>query len=97
MPKFSVQKAHGQDIEQAKVKVKAMVAEFCESYARIVSQVDWAADGRSAQATGKGFKADFVVDDWSVRVNVDLSLFATPLRGKVESKIREQLAATFGT
>ena len=48
-----------------------------------------------AKVKGKGFSGEFKVDKKNVGIDIDLSFFAKPLKGKIESKIVDRLDAYF--
>jgi len=95
MPKINIVKNHSVSLDEATTRVKKLVEEFATDFSRIVSNVTWSSDGRSADAKGKGFKGRFAVDERQVRVDVDLSMFATPFKARVETGVSGKLDAAF--
>ncbi len=96
MPKVSIRRVHKTTLDDAKQKARGLVDKFQESYSKYLDRVDWAPDGASATAKGKGFTASFAVDGQAVSVVVDLNFLLTALAGKVETNVNKNLDATFG-
>ncbi|MFT5429560.1 MAG: putative polyhydroxyalkanoate system protein [Myxococcota bacterium] len=95
MPKIKITKKHSVPMDQAEARVKKIVEDFTANFARIVKRVDWADDGRSATAKGKGFTGQFGVSESEVSVDIDLSFMATPFKSRVETEITQTLNSAF--
>ncbi len=96
MPKLTFKRNHSLSLDEAKIKVNALVDDFKSEYGRLLNSVKWAPDGLSASADGKGFTGRFAVDTRTVLVEIDLSFLATPLKPKIEQRVDARLDDTFG-
>ncbi|GMV39369.1 MAG: hypothetical protein AMXMBFR64_10850 [Myxococcales bacterium] len=96
MPKVNVKKRHAVPLDDAKVRVKALVDDFVKEYSSVVKSVTWSPDGTSASAKGTGFEGAFRVDGSQVTVDVDLSFLLSPIKGKVEATLHKRLDDSFG-
>lgn len=96
MPTIEIKRQHGVELAEAKVRIRGLVEEFLGEYPALVSGVDWAPDGSSAAATGKGFSARFDVDAKSLRAAIDLSMLLRPMKGRVEASLVRRLDKAFG-
>ncbi len=96
MADISVRRSHGMSEDEAKQKVEQVVADVKEEFASLVDDIKWNNDKSEAKVKGKGFKGHFEVDDSDVKIDIDLSLFARPFKGKVESRIESRMDEYFG-
>jgi len=91
MATIEVRKAHSLTREAARAKAE----EFARGLAEKLSlEWHWAGDSvlfEAREGMAKGAKGAVVVGDREIEVSVDLPLLLRPLKGKVESKIREKL------
>ncbi len=89
-------RAHSGDVQDAAKRIKAVIEDFSSRYSSHLDSVDWQADGLGATASGKRFKASFVVGSDQVNITVELlGMMARVLKGKVESKVTETLDEQF--
>ena len=95
MADISVKKAHGMSLEEAQEKIDQVVTDIQSEFTSLVSSIDWNAEKTNAKLKGKGFSGDFSVDEEEVGIDIDLSLFAKPLKGKVQEKIEERMGKYF--
>lgn len=95
VPKLNFSRPHALSPAEAKTKVEALVEDFKSQYSHLLNKVTWASDGMSATAEGRGFTSKFKVDTRTVTVEIDLSLLATPLKGKIETRVNDRLDAAF--
>lgn len=97
MVKWDVEviQAHSVSVAEARTRVKAMLADFQRENASTVKGIRWNADESVATADGRGFDAEFHVEDSRVAAYVKLGLLAKPLKGKVESGLRKALTKAF--
>ena len=72
-----------------------MVEDIQKEFSSLVSSIDWNADKTSAKVAGKGFSGDFSVGAEEVGIDINLSMFAKPLKAKVQAKIEERVAQYF--
>lgn len=91
MPKIAIERAHSIPVEKVTDAVRGLLDGFREEHPGLVKSVDWNADGSVGEAKGKGFSAKFFVSATNVQVKVDLSLFAAPLKGRVERDLSSRL------
>lgn len=87
MAKIDVTQSHSLPIEEAKLRMEKVQAELTQKYGLSFS---WEGD-RRVQVSGKGVKGTIQLTETQVSVNLDLSFILTPVKGKIESRLREQL------
>ena len=95
MADISVRRAHGLSLEDAQAKVQKIVEDIQGEFSSLVSSIDWNSDNTAAKVAGKGFSGDFSVNDEEVGIDINLSMFAKPLKSKVQAKIEERVAQYF--
>jgi len=95
MADITVRRSHGLSLAEAQAKIDQVVDDIQNEFPNLVNSVDWNTEKTSARVEGKGFTGDFRVDDDEVGIDVDLSLFAKPLKGKVQKKIEERIEQYF--
>lgn len=95
MADISVKKAHGLTLEEAQSRIDQVVTDIQTEFTSLVSSIDWNEEKTNAKVKGKGFTGDFKVDETEVGIDIDLSLFAKPLKGKVQEKIEERMGEYF--
>ncbi len=95
MADISIKKEHGLSLEEAQGKIDKVVTDVKAEFSSLIKSIDWNSDKTEAKVKGKGFSGDFIVDESSVGIDVDLSFFAKPFKEKVETKINERLATYF--
>ena len=95
MADISVRKAHGMSLEDAQEKVDQIVTDIQSEFSSLVSSIDWNADKTAAKVTGKGFTGDFLVNDSEVGIDIKLSMFAKPLKSRVQEKIEQRVQQYF--
>lgn len=95
MADISVRKSHGLSLAEAQAKIDQVVDDIQNEFPNLVNSVDWNGEKTKAKVKGKGFSGDFKVDDDEVGIDIDLSLFAKPLKAKVEKKIQERIEQYF--
>ena len=95
MADISVKKEHGLSLEEAQSKIDQVVSDIQTEFSSLVSSIDWNDEKTNAKVTGKGFTGDFSVDESEVGIDIDLSLFAKPLKAKVQEKIEERMGQYF--
>lgn len=96
MADISLSKKHGLELEDAQAKVGDIITAIEDEFGNLVSDIKWNSDKTVADLKGKGFTGTFKVDEEKVGIDVNLKLFAKPLRGRVESKIKEKMDEFFG-
>jgi putative polyhydroxyalkanoate system protein len=97
MAKWDVEviQPHTVSLEEARQRVKEMLAEFQQDNAAVVKAIRWNADETLAIADGKGFDAEFHVGASQVGAYVKLGLIAKMMKGKVESGLQKSLTKAF--
>ena len=95
MSDISVKRNHGLSLEEAQAKIDQVVADVQSEFSSLISSIDWNDDKTKARVKGKGFKGDFAIDEDTVGIDISLSLFAKPLKGRVQSKIEERIDKYF--
>ena len=95
MADISVRRNHGLSLEEAQSKIDQVVEDIQREFSSLVDSIDWNSDKTQAKVKGKGFKGDFSVSEEEVGIDIDLSMFARPLKGKVQQKIEERMEQYF--
>lgn len=90
MSTISVERNHGLNEKEALERVKVIVAEFAN---KLKADVSWS--GNRATFKGKGFKGDAQVTANNVSIDVDLGLLLRPMKGRIESRLEEELRSKF--
>ena len=96
MADISVRREHGMTEEEAKAKVHEVVADIEKEFPSLVNDISWNSDKTKAKVKGKGFTGEFAVTQQDVMIDIDLSLFARPFKGKVEGRIASRMEEYFG-
>jgi putative polyhydroxyalkanoate system protein len=96
MADISLSKKHGMELSEAQAKVNDIISAIEDEFGNLVSDISWNSDKTVADLKGKGFTGKFRVDEQEVGIDVSLKLFAKPLKGKVEGKIKEKMEHYFG-
>ena len=96
MSDISVRRPHGMTEEDAKAKVKDVVTDIEDEFPSLVNDIKWNDAKTKADVKGKGFNGKFQITDTDVMIDIDLSLFARPFKGKVESRIVSRMEEYFG-
>lgn len=95
MADISLRHAHGLSLEEAQAKIDKVVTDIQSEFSSLVSSIDWNADKTAAKVAGKGFSGDFLVNAQEVGIDINLSMFARPLKAKVQQKIEERIKQYF--
>lgn len=95
MADIKVRRSHGMSLEDAQAKIDQVISDVQTEFSSLVSSIDWNSEKTEAKVKGKGFTGDFLVNDEEVGIDIDLSLFAKPLKGKVQKKIEERVDKYF--
>ena len=93
MATIEITKPHTLDRSAARAKAEEIANRLKD---KLSLEWEWSGDSVLFEAKGgaaKGAKGSIVLRDGEVVVNVDLPLMLRPLKGMVESKIREKLDA----
>ncbi len=92
MPKLSITQSHTGTAEEAKTKLDTLSKELSDKYG-LTSK--WTSD-TEAKVERTGATGTIKIEPKQVSVNLDLSFALTPIKGKVEDKIKEELKKLFG-
>lgn len=95
MADISVRREHGLSLEDAQEKIDQVVEDIQKEFSSLVSSIDWNDEKTKAKVAGKGFSGDFSVDENDVGIDINLSMFAKPLKSKVQQKIEERIEQYF--
>lgn len=95
MADISLRRPHGAPFEEAKTKVAQIVSDVQSEFPSLVESISWNGDQTKANVKGKGFSGEFQVDAKDVAIDINLSLFARPFKGKVEEKIASRMTKYF--
>jgi putative polyhydroxyalkanoate system protein len=88
MPKVHIEQAHALSREEAKKRVVQVLADREAAEHGITSR--WASPFE-LELTATGATGRLLIEDKSVVVNLDLSLLLWPVKGRIESELREGL------
>lgn len=88
MPKIDVSQSHSLTPAEAKARMEKVQAELTQKYGLAFT---WEGDAR-LKVSGKGVKGTIDLSPTQVVVSLDLSLLLSPVKGKIESRLREQLS-----
>lgn len=92
---IEVVQPHDVSLAEARTRVKALLADFERENASVVKGIRWNADETVATADGRGFDAEFHVEERRVAAYVKLGLVAKMMKGKVESGLNSALKKAF--
>lgn len=96
MADISIHRTHNLSLDDARAKIDKIVSDIQSEFGNLVSSVTWNADKTVADVGGKAFSGKFHLSEGKVGIDVDLKLFAKPLRSKVQEKIEERMTRYFG-
>ena len=82
---------HAETMDEAKAKVKHVLAEMKPTLERFVKSTEWNKDETEARIKGKHVSGTFTVDAKNLVINLKLSMAATLIKRKIESKIDSSL------
>lgn len=88
MAKIDVTQSHSLPAAEARTRMQKVQAELTEKYGLTFT---WEGDSQ-VKVSGKGVKGTIQLSASQVSVLLDLSLLLTPLKGTIESRLRQQLA-----
>ncbi len=91
MPKQEITQSHKVTAAEAKTKLESLSKELSDKYG-LTSK--WHSD-TEAKVERTGASGTIKIEPAQVKVNLDLSFALTPIKGKVEEKIKEELKKLF--
>lgn len=95
MADISVRRVHGLSLDEAQAKIDQVVEDIQKEFSSLVSSIDWNDAKTAAKVSGKGFSGDFMVNQEEVGIDINLSMFAKPLKSRVQQKIEERIEQYF--
>ncbi|MDY0003177.1 MAG: polyhydroxyalkanoic acid system family protein [Polyangia bacterium] len=87
MAKIEVVQNHALPLPEARTRMEKVQAELTAKYGL---SFQWEGE-QQLKVSGKGVKGTIQLGATQVSVLLDLSLLLSPLKGKIESRLREQL------
>jgi putative polyhydroxyalkanoate system protein len=92
MPKISVAQGHSLPREELEVRVEQYLVKMRDDKMKMVGfDFNWAADRKSVELTGNGFKGNAKVGENEVAIMLDLGLMLSPFKSKVEEGLKRGL------
>jgi putative polyhydroxyalkanoate system protein len=95
MADISLSHAHGLSFDDAKSKTDQIVQHVQTEFPSLVNSISWNNEKTVADLKGKGFTGTFRVDPTNVGIDIELGMLTRPFKGKIEEKIRGQIAKFF--
>ncbi|MEC9399802.1 MAG: polyhydroxyalkanoic acid system family protein [Myxococcota bacterium] len=95
MADISIAHQHGLSLDEAKEKTNQIVSDVQDEFPDLINTIQWNGDKTRADVKGKGFAGLFKVDDSKMSIDIDLSFFAKPFKGKVQEKIQSRIDKYF--
>ena len=92
MPKIQIKQSHKVTAAEAKTKLEALSRDLSDKYG-LTSK--WASD-TEAKVERTGATGTIKIAPSEVVIDLDLSFALTPIKGKVQEKITEELKKLFG-
>jgi len=89
MPKLEIQQSHSLPLDEVKLRLQKLQDELAAKYG---VSAGWVSD-REAEVKRTGVTGKITCDESQVRIVLDLSFALTPLKSKIENRIKEKLAA----
>jgi putative polyhydroxyalkanoate system protein len=90
MPKLNIEVPHSLSREEAKRRLDALSSELASKYG---FHADWVND-HEAHVKRTGVSGKITCGEKAVSIFLDLSFALTPMKGKIEERIRQQLQKT---
>ena len=91
MPKLTIEQSHKMPADEARKCLDELSRDLSDKYGL---SCKWLSD-TEAKVERTGASGSIRIEPQRVLVNLDLSFALTPLKGKIESKIREELERLF--
>jgi putative polyhydroxyalkanoate system protein len=92
MPKLAISQPHRVGAEEARRRIDGLARELGDKYG-LTSR--WTSD-TVAEVTGSGATGQITVEPEQVDVTLDLPFVLSPMKGRIESRIRDELQKLFG-
>jgi putative polyhydroxyalkanoate system protein len=91
MPKLTIEQPHKLPADEARKCLDTLSRDLADKYGL---SCNWLSD-TEAKVERTGASGNIKIEPQRVLVNLDLSFALSPLKGKIESRIREELARLF--
>lgn len=91
MPKVNIQQAHSVPAADAKKKLDTLSQDLADKYGITVK---WLSE-TAAKVERSGVSGDIKIEAQRILVDLDLSFALTPLKGKIDSRIRDEMQKLF--
>jgi putative polyhydroxyalkanoate system protein len=88
MPKLNIEHPHSLPVDEVHKRLQALSDRLSQKYG---IEATWVS-AREANIKRTGASGKITVEDTKVRVFLDLSFALSPLKGKVEERIKRELA-----
>jgi putative polyhydroxyalkanoate system protein len=92
MPKLTIDHAHSLPIDEVKRRLEDLASRLAAKYSVDASWVT----PTEAQVKRTGVSGKITITDAKVSVFLDLAFVLTPLKGKVEQRVKDELKKTLG-
>lgn len=96
MADISIHRTHNLEPEEARGKVDQIVEDIQSEFGNLISSVTWNTEKTVADVAGKAFSGKFHLEEGKVGIDIDLKLFAKPMKSKIKEKIEERMTRYFG-
>jgi putative polyhydroxyalkanoate system protein len=90
MAKLNIEQTHALPIDEVKKRLESLATRLGEKYG---INAKWVSD-REAEVKRTGVSGKITCTESKVTVFLDLSFALTPLKGKIENRIRQELEAS---
>jgi putative polyhydroxyalkanoate system protein len=91
MPKLNIEQSHKMPADEARKCLDSLSKDLADKYGLTCK---WLSD-TEAKVERTGATGNIKIEPQRVLVNLDLSFALTPLKGTIESRIREELSRLF--
>ena len=92
MPKLEITQSHTGTAEEAKTKLETLAKELSDKYGL---SSKWLSD-TEAKVERTGATGAIKIEPKHVKVSLDLSFVLSPMKSKIEEKIKDELKKLFG-
>jgi putative polyhydroxyalkanoate system protein len=93
MPKLTIEQAHALPLDEVKKRLQALADRLSAKYG---IEARWVSD-REAAVKRTGVSGKITCTDSKVTVFLDLNFALTPLKGKVENRVKQELVAALAS
>ena len=90
MPKVHVEHSHSMEVAEVRKRMEEVIQDLVQKYEL---KVDWASD-RKVNMKRTGVKGYAEITDNAVIVDLDLSFVLSPMKSKIETRLKEKMAST---